>query len=222
MKAPENQNAIIGYHEMFHDTLRDWLSYITRPVARGVAALGITANMLTITGLFFGIAAGILIALNHLKLAGILILVGGIFDLMDGAVARVNKVTNPFGALLDSVVDRYSEGAVFVGLAIYFMRSPLGIDKKITGLALTCLGLISAFLVSYVRARAEGLNVECKVGIMQRPERIVVIAAGILFRNLLVKPNLLVVALWILVILSHITVLQRVAFVLKEFHGMRA
>jgi len=82
--------------------------------------------------------------------------------------------------------------------------------------------LISAFLVSYVRARAEGLNVECKVGIMQRPERIVLIAAGILFRNLLVKPNLLVVALWILVILSHITVLQRVAFVLKEFHGIRA
>lgn len=207
---------------MFHDTLRERMGHITRPVARGIAALGITANMLTIAGLLFGIAAGVFIALGRLKLAGILILAGGMFDLMDGAVARVNKVTNPFGALLDSVVDRYSEGAVFVGLAIYFMRSPLGIEKKITGLALTCLGMISAFLVSYVRARAEGLNVECKVGIMQRPERIILIAAGILFRNLLVKPNLLVVALWILVILSHITVLQRVAFVLKEFHGISA
>jgi len=207
---------------MFHDTLRKWLSHITQPVARGIAAIGITANMLTITGLLFGIAAGVFIALGRLKLAGILILVGGIFDLMDGAVARVNKVTNPFGALLDSVVDRYSEGAIFVGLAIYFSRFSPEIDKMITGLALTCLGLISAFLVSYVRARAEGLKVECKVGIMQRPERVILIAAGILFRNLLVKPNLLVVALWVLVILSHITVLQRVAFVLKEFHGIRA
>ena len=77
----------------------------------------------------------------------------------------------------------------------------------ITGLALTCLGLLSAFLVSYVRARAEGLEVECKVGLMQRPERIVLLSVGVLFRNLFVNVNLLVVALWILVILSHVTVL---------------
>jgi CDP-diacylglycerol--glycerol-3-phosphate 3-phosphatidyltransferase len=141
---------------------------------------------------------------------------------MDGAVARVSKITNPFGALLDSVVDRYSEGVIFVGLAIYFTRFIPGIEKKITGLALTCLGLLSAFLVSYVRARAEGLQVECKVGLMQRPERIVVLSLGVLFRNLSVNVNLLVVALWIVVILSHVTVLQRVAFVLKEFHGLRA
>jgi CDP-diacylglycerol--glycerol-3-phosphate 3-phosphatidyltransferase len=141
---------------------------------------------------------------------------------MDGAVARVSKVTNPFGALLDSVVDRYSEGAIFVGLAIYFSRFSVGIEKMITGLALTCLGLISAFLVSYVRARAEGLKVECKVGLMQRPERIVLLSVGVIFRNLFVNVNFLVVALWALVILSHITVLQRVAFVLKEFHGIRA
>ncbi len=207
---------------MFHSILRKWLNYVTQPVARGIAALGITANMLTITGLFFGIAAGVCIALGYLKSAGALILIGGGFDLMDGAVARVSKITNPFGALLDSVVDRYSEGVIFVGLAIYFTRFIPGIEKKITGLALTCLGLLSAFLVSYVRARAEGLQVECKVGLMQRPERIVVLSLGVLFRNLSVNVNLLVVALWIVVILSHVTVLQRVAFVLKEFHGLRA
>jgi len=202
--------------------LRKWLSYVTQPTAKGLAAVGITANMLTITGLLFGITAGVCIALGRLKLAGALILVGGSFDLMDGAVARLSKITNPFGALLDSVVDRYSEGVVFVGLAIYFTRFSPGIEKMITGLALTCLGLISAFLVSYVRARAEGLKVECTVGLMQRPERIVLLSLGVLFRNMFVSVNLLVIALWILVILSHITVLQRVAFVLKEFHGIRA
>ena len=206
----------------FHLTLRKWLGYVTHPVAKGISALGITANMLTITGLIFGIIAGVCIALGRLRLAGAFILIGGTFDLMDGAVARVSDVKSPFGALLDSVVDRYSEGVIFVGLAIYFTRFSPGVEKMITGLALTCLGLISAFLVSYVRARAEGLQVECKVGLMQRPERIVLLSLGVIFRDLSVNVNLLVVALWILVILSHITVLQRVAFVLKEFHGLRA
>jgi len=208
---------------MFHSILRKWLGYVTQPVARGIAAIGITANMLTITGLLIGIIAGICIAVGRLKLAGALILIGGSFDLMDGAVARVSKVTNPFGALLDSVVDRYSEGAIFLGLAIYF--SIKGGPKMVTGLALTGLGLISAFLVSYVRARAEGLQVECKVGLMQRPERIVLLSLGVIFGELSFKSfdiNILIIALWVLVILSHITVLQRVAFASKEFHGIRA
>ena len=205
---------------MFHLILRKWLSYVTQPLAKVIAALGVTANMLTITGLLFGIGAGVCIAFGRLKLAGALILIGGTFDLMDGAVARVSNVNNPFGALLDSVVDRYSEGAIFIGLAIYFSleRGP----KMITGLALAGLGLIGAFLVSYVRARAEGLQVECKVGLMQRPERIILLSLGVLFRNLSVNVNFLIVALWLLVILSHITVLQRVAFASKELHGIRA
>ena len=208
---------------MFHSILRKWLGYITQPVAKVIAALGITANMLTITGLLVAIGAGVCIALGRLKLAGALILIGGSFDLMDGAVARVSKITNPFGALLDSVVDRYSEGAIFLGLAIYFSigRGP----KWITGLSLTCLGLISAFLVSYVRARAEGLRVECKVGLMQRPERIILLSLGVIFGDLYLKSvnsSFLIVVLWVIVILSHVTVLQRVLFASKEFHGIRA
>lgn len=208
---------------MYHSILRKWLGYITQPAAKGLAALGITANMLTITGLLIGIIAGFCIALGRLKLAGALILIGGSFDLMDGAVARVSKITNPFGALLDSVVDRYSEGAIFIGLAIYF--SIKGGPKMITGLALTGLGFTGAFLVSYVRARAEGLRVECKVGLMQRPERIILLSLGVIFGDLSFKSvniSPLIVALWILVILSHITVLQRVAFASKEFNGIRA
>ncbi len=208
---------------MYRSILKKWLGYVTQPVAKGLAAIGITANMLTITGLLIGIVAGVCIALGRLKLAGALILIGGSFDLMDGAVARLSKVTNPFGALLDSVVDRYSEGAIFIGLAIYF--SIKGGPKMITALALTSVGLIGAFLVSYVRARAEGLQVECSVGLMQRPERIILLSLGVIFGDLSFKSvdvNLLIVALWILVILSHITVLQRVAFASREFHSISA
>jgi len=210
---------------MFHVTMRKWLGYIIQPIAQFMANLGITANMLTITGLVFGIGAGICIAFGRLQLAGALILIGGTFDLMDGAVARASKAVSTFGALLDSVVDRYSEGAIFLGLVIYFSRfsSGMGMRKALIGLALTCLALIGAFLVSYVRARAEGLKVECKVGLLQRPERVILLSLGVLFGNLsIINISLLVIVLSVMVVLSHLTVIQRVLFALKEFHGSSA
>jgi CDP-diacylglycerol---glycerol-3-phosphate 3-phosphatidyltransferase len=207
---------------MFQDTMRKLTSFITQPVAKVLARIGVTANSLTITGLLFGIAAGIFIALGRLKLAGILILVGGSFDMFDGAVARASNKNSPFGALLDSVVDRYSEGIIFLGLAIYFAMEGATRDR-VYGLIPTCLGLISAFLVSYVRARAEGLQLDCKVGLMQRPERVILLAIGVLFQSFsIVNISILIIALWILVILSHITVLQRVAFALRKLQGIGA
>jgi len=207
---------------MFQDAMRKLTSFITQPVAKVLAGIGITANSLTITGLLFGIAAGIFIALGRLKLAGILILIGGSFDMFDGAVARASNKNTPFGALLDSVVDRYSEGIIFLGLAIYFAMEG-SMKDRVYGLIPTCLGLISAFLVSYVRARAEGLQLDCKVGLMQRPERVLLLAFGVLFQSFtIVNVSILIVALWILVILSHITVLQRVAFALRKLQGIGA
>ena len=207
---------------MFQDATRKLTSFITQPIAKVLAGIGITANTLTIIGLLFGIAAGIFIALGRLKLAGILILVGGSFDMFDGAVARASNKNTPFGALLDSVVDRYSEGIIFLGLAIYFAMEG-SMKDRVYGLIPTCLGLISAFLVSYVRARAEGLQLDCKVGLMQRPERVLLLALGVLFQSFsIVNISILIVALWILVILSHITVLQRVAFALRKLQGIGA
>jgi len=207
---------------MLQDAMRKLTSFITQPIAKVLAGIGITANTLTIIGLLFGIAAGIFIALGRLKLAGILILVGGSFDMFDGAVARASNNNTPFGALLDSVVDRYSEGIIFLGLAIYFAMEG-SMKDRVYGLIPTCLGLISAFLVSYVRARAEGLQLDCKVGLMQRPERVILLALGVLFQSFsIVNVSILIVALWILVILSHITVLQRVAFALRKLQGIGA
>ncbi len=203
---------------MYQNVLRKWTGYVIQPIAKRIAALGITANMLTIVGLFFGIGAGISIALGHLKTAAALILIGGSFDMMDGAVARAANKNTPFGALLDSVVDRYSEGTIFLGIAIYFFTGGM-----IGGIALTCLALIGAFLVSYVRARAEGLDLECKVGIMQRPERVIILFLGVILQAILaVKVSPLILALWILVIFSHITILQRVAFASKQFQDINA
>jgi CDP-diacylglycerol--glycerol-3-phosphate 3-phosphatidyltransferase len=207
---------------MFQATFRKWTGFITQPIAKRIAAIGITANTLTIIGLIIGIAAGVCIALGRLKLAGVLILIGGSFDMMDGAVARASNKNTPFGALLDSVVDRYSEGAIFLGLAIYFSMEG-SMKERVYGLIPTFLGLISAFLVSYVRARAEGLQLDCKVGLMQRPERVLLLSAGVLFQNFsIVNISILIVALWVLVIFSHITVLQRVAFALRKFQGIGA
>jgi CDP-diacylglycerol--glycerol-3-phosphate 3-phosphatidyltransferase len=207
---------------MFQEAMRKLTGFITQPIAKVLAGIGITANTLTIIGLFFGIAAGIFIALGRLKLAGILILIGGSFDMFDGAVARASNKNTPFGALLDSVVDRYSEGIIFLGLAIYFAMEG-SMKDRVYGLIPTCLGLISAFLVSYVRARAEGLQLDCKVGLMQRPERVLLLALGVLFQSFtIVNVSILIVALWILVILSHITVLQRVAFALRKLQGIGA
>lgn len=201
---------------MYQTVLRKWTGYVTQPIAKRIAALGITANMITIVGLFFGIGAGISIALGHLKTAAVLILIGGSFDMMDGAVARATNKNTPFGALLDSVVDRYSEGTIFLGIAIYFFTGGM-----IGGIALTCLALIGAFLVSYVRARAEGLDLECKVGIMQRPERVIILFLGVILQAILaVKVSPLILALWILVIFSHITILQRVAFASRQFQNI--
>ncbi|MGB9595405.1 MAG: CDP-alcohol phosphatidyltransferase family protein [Candidatus Poribacteria bacterium] len=204
---------------MFQATLRKWTSHITEPIANLIASIGVTANMLTIIGLIFGIAAGVCIALGRLKLAGILILIGGSFDMMDGAVARATNKSTPFGALLDSVVDRYSEGIIFLGLAIYFGMEG-NIKDRVFGLIPTCLGLISAFLVSYVRARAEGLQIDCKVGLMQRPERVLLLAGGVLLRNVpIANISILILALWILVILSHFTILQRVFFAQRNLQS---
>jgi len=202
---------------MFQARARELSNSILQPIAKAIASIGISANMLTIIGMIIGIGAGICIAFGKLRLAGILILVGGVFDMMDGAVARASNSNSPFGAFLDSVADRYSEGIIFLGLAVYCSAS-----KMMDGLVLTCLGLISAFLVSYARARSEGLNLDCKVGFMQRPERIILLTIGVLFQSFsIINVSILVISLWILVILSHITIFQRVIFALKKFKELK-
>ena len=171
------------------------------PVGLALARTGITPNALTIIGclLNFGVAA--VIASGSLALGGFLILFAGAFDMLDGALARAAGKTSTFGAFLDSTLDRYSEAAIFLGV---FVEAALRGDLQVQ--VLTYAAAIGSLMVSYARARAEGLGLRSSVGLFQRPERILLLGVGLIF-------GLEVYALWILAILTNVTALQRILHV---------
>lgn len=171
---------------------------ITNPVIGILGKSGIKPDALTFTGLAINIGAAYIIATGHFPLGGILILVAGLFDLLDGALARFAQKTTKFGAILDSTVDRISEAAIFCGLLVWYIPGR-------SEILLIFAVLIGSFLVSYIRARAEGLGLECKGGLFTRAERVIVLAVGLLV-------NQVVIALWILVVFVYITVVQRLVY----------
>ncbi len=166
------------------------------PLAQHITLTGITPNFLTITGFIVSIAASASFILKTPKMAGILILLSGGFDLLDGVVARTSGKVTAFGAFLDSLLDRYSDAMLFFGIGIYLIDNSFNVF-------LTALVFTGTFLISYVRARAEGLGLTCNVGLMERPERIILLALGGIF-------NILLPVLWILLIFTHFTVFQRI------------
>ncbi len=208
---------------MIEKIFRSLVKTILLPIAKALATIGITANMITIVGLLVNAVAAFFLATGRLVLSGILILFGGSFDAMDGVVARVSgkDESNPSGALLDSVIDRYSEAIIFLGAMIYFFQL-----SHLLGVILVFASVIGSILVSYVRARAEGLQIECKVGLMQRPERIVLLALGVLAQGLIIKylswesnGVILVSVFAFLALTSHITALHRLVFSFSQLNN---
>jgi len=170
---------------------------ITNPMMGILSKSGIKPDALTFTGLVVNIGAAYVIATGHFLLGGVLVLVAGLFDLLDGALARFVKQTRKFGAILDSTIDRISEAAIFCGLLVWYM-----LEGSTLEVVLIFAVLIGSFLVSYVRARAEGLGLECKIGLFTRAERVIVLAIGLMV-------NQIVIALLILAVFVYITVVQR-------------
>src|SRR2546429_4956626 len=138
----------------------------------------ITPNMLTLFGLVITGVGALLVAVNQLLLGGLVLTVAGFFDVFDGALARASGKVYRYGAFLDSTVDRYSDGVVYLGILIYFLRHHDGLQPIIV-----LISPARAFLVSYVRARAQSLGFTCDVGILARPERVVIIVAGLLLES---------------------------------------
>ena len=189
-------------------TFTDFLRRIFKEVLDGTAAflnrLGIKPNMITFAGLAGSLAAAILIATGRLFLGGLVALIVGPLDALDGVLARLSDESCEFGAFIDSVIDRYSEMAIYGGLLIYFT-----IDGKWFDLLLVFFAAIGSFMVSYTRARAEALGYETKIGLLTRAERYLVLVPGII----LGYPR---VSLWIVAVLANFTALQRIMTIRKR------
>jgi CDP-diacylglycerol--glycerol-3-phosphate 3-phosphatidyltransferase len=179
--------------------LKEKGKFLVVPFGRALVKLGFTAEALTALGLIAAAAGGYLFATGHLRLAALLVLIAGLLDSADGTVARLRGTVSPAGAFIDSAVDRYCEAIIFSGLLVHYLT--LGNH----GLArLTFAALCGAFFVSYMRARLEGLGKECRVGLLEREDRVIVLAVGGFFGEPGVQ-----VSLWVLAVLSHFTALQR-------------
>ncbi len=165
----------------------------------------VSPNALTVFGLFFSILASIFTGIfERLWLAGVCLLLSGFFDLMDGAVARNMNMETRFGGFFDSVLDRYSDLLVMLGIFVHFLRLNAAVFS-----VLTFFAAIGVALIPYARARAEAASVECRNGLLERPERIVLLVIGLLFNVL--KPIVVILA-----VLTHVTVLQRIFLVRKS------
>ena len=178
----------------------------TTPAARILAKTGVTPNTLTVMGFMVSVAAGVLIATEYFLAGGLVVLFAGAFDLIDGPVARTTGKTTKFGGFLDSTLDRMSEAAVLAGILAFYAFND-GTWESL--LAYGCF--VGSVMVSYLRARAEGLGVKCEVGMFTRVERVIVMSIGLMFgqRFDLAIP----IMLGIITVLAFVTVAQRLLHV---------
>jgi phosphatidylglycerophosphate synthase len=173
-----------------------------KPLERLAKSIPFHPNAITTAGFLLTVlASGVLV--SDLRLGGILVLVAGFFDILDGVVARAHDKKSAFGAFLDSVLDRYSDAFMLLAVGWNLARS-----GNQTGLILSLLSVVGSFLISYTRARAEGLGYDCKNGLLERPERVVLVSLGAI-------SGLIIPVLWILAIFTHATALQRIYHVWK-------
>jgi len=184
--------------------LKERARRVVQPVARGLVRLGVSPNGLTLFAFLASVGAGVLFGLGAFAWGALVLLVAGLGDMLDGAVAREGGTTTTFGAFFDSTMDRYAELAVFGGYLAYFVR-----EGSLLYALLSFLAAGGSFGVSYARARAEGLGVDCRVGLMERPERMVLLLVASA-----VGPAGVRVALWILTALVYWTGWQRIRHVL--------
>jgi len=225
-------------------TLQQLIYKIINPFVRFLIAIGLTPNAVTTIGLVLNLGVAIIFVIGaeagnrgelaYVGWAGGLILVAGLFDMLDGQVARLGKMASPFGALYDSVLDRYSELVMFLGICYYLIAHHYFLSSLFAFIA-----LIGSVMVSYIRARAEGLGVECKEGLMQRPERVITVAVsalacgisshyiggdfkvyipGIPFQ-VFETISIFTVPLTLMAVLTNVTAVQRILSVKKSMEG---
>ncbi len=187
------------------DRVRAWSKPFLAPIADFLARFRVSPNTVTIFGFVGCVIVGLCLALGHPRCAGILLIIFGPLDAIDGLLARRSRRQTKFGAFLDSTLDRYSEIAIFAGLVFYLLY----LGQKF-GVFLSLIALAGSLMVSYTRARAEALGFECKIGLLTRFERLVILTIGLVFYSLLYT------VLIILAIFTNVTAVQRILHVWRQ------
>jgi CDP-diacylglycerol--glycerol-3-phosphate 3-phosphatidyltransferase len=178
-------------------------------IVRALALSRIHPNVLTFVGLMINAVAALLLASGKFFIAGLVIILAGIFDMVDGRVARETRQVTPFGGFFDSVVDRYSDLVLLMGLLVYYASI-----NRFFYIVLTAVVMTGSVMVSYTRARAENEIPKCKAGFMERPERIVLLIIGAVF-------NRMAQVLWVIAVLANITVIYRMIHTWRETRRIR-
>lgn len=204
----------------YRDFLQQLIYRIINPLIRGMIRVGITPNIVTFIGfvgnciaaaLFVAAAAGVARPLVWIGWGGLVLLLSGLFDMMDGRLARLGNMASRFGAFWDSTLDRYSELVSLGGLTAFWFSC----GNMLWGV-LTLLALIGSVMVSYVRARAEALGLDCKVGVMQRPERVVLLSVGAMLTGILRHVLPIYIAVALIALLANYTAFLRIAHCRKQ------
>ena len=178
--------------------------FLEQPLVRVLAVLGVTPNQISVVGLLASGGTAYLLANGEFRTAAIVLILAGALDMVDGALARLKNLTSSRGALVDSAADRVSEAITFLGLLVFYINS-----DSTTNVWLTYIAMIGSFMVSYLRARGEGLGIDCTVGIMTRPERVLVLTISLLIHQVMV-------GLIIISCLSWVTAVQRFWYIYSE------
>jgi len=193
---------------MFSEFARKYSRVILEPIARFVSWTKISPNVISVIGFLLTVGVAVVIGLGHLRLGGVLVFAAAGFDALDGTLARLTKRTSRFGAFLDSTLDRLSEAVIFLGLFIHFVNQDAQIE-----LILIYMTIVGSLMVSYARARAEGIGVMLKDGLLTRFERVGLLIFGLIFIPLL-NP-----ILWGLAIFTNFTAIQRMWLVWRITGG---
>ena len=206
----------------YRDYLQKLIYNLINPIIKGMIKMGITPNMVTTIGFVGNVVATYLfihasqltplsMGFSWIGWGGAILLFSGLFDMMDGRLARLGNMSTTFGAFWDSTLDRYSELFSLFGITLYLMTA-----SGIWAGVITFLALVGSIMVSYVRARAEGLGIECKVGLMQRPERVVVTALAAIITGMTGSLWWLIGGMTLIAVLANITAFWRVAHCYKQ------
>jgi phosphatidylglycerophosphate synthase len=198
--------------------LPDWLKNgylgVIDPVANWLVRRGVHPNTITAVGTLCTLAGGIIYGTGHIRTGGFFLSATALFDVLDGTVARRSNKSSTFGAFLDSTLDRVADGALLGGLAVFYALNP--VHRNVPMVVVCLAGLIGAYMTSYIRARAEALGVDAKVGLVQRPERFVLLSAPQALFGLALNGLVLAVIIIFLTVTAWITVVQRMRFVYQQ------